>query len=145
MVITSATLRNCINFELNNINTMSQLRYAFKQNTTKIGLVFTTSLFFVSTGYMLYLQNVKGVNIQADGQKEVDNFSLIELFPKESPFGNNWPFTPTDQLPPHPKFGVRNTEKLQSTTMNRIQNGEVSFKSLFFPPDADENKNEKSK
>jgi len=122
---------------------MSQLRYVFKQNTTKIGLVFTTSLFFVSTGYMLYLQNVKGVNIQADGQKEVDNFSLIELFPKESPFGNNWPYTPIDQLPPHPKFGIRTKDKLESTTMNRIQSGEISLKSLFFPPSSDSDSDEK--
>ena len=110
--------------------------FRLKVEHTKIGVLFTFSLCVVTSAYVLYLQKYDNLNIQADGQKAIDDFSLFEILPKDSPFGRgkSWPFTPEEELPPHPKFGSRNEGGLQPTIINKFFNGDYSLSQAFLPP-----------
>ncbi len=127
-------------------------RFRLSESATRAGLLFSLSLLLVSGGYGLFLARVRGVDIQADGQREVEEFSLFEILPKESPFaasmGENWPFTPHAQLPPHPKYGRASDAQLRESVTNKVQKGKLSMADMFLPPsmrtkESDSDKGEK--
>jgi hypothetical protein len=83
---------------------------------------------------MLYLQKYEGVDFKKDAKDAVEDFSIFELFPSKSPFGrgDNWPFTPIEDVKPHPKYNSGGD--LQSTSINKFQSGKLSLASMFLPP-----------
>ena len=110
--------------------------FRIKAEYTKIGVMFTFSLCVVTSAYVLYLQKYDNLNIQASGQQAIEDFSLYEMLPKDSPFGRgkSWPFTPVEEIPPHPKFASRSQDGLQPTSINKLLSGQYSFAQAFLPP-----------
>lgn len=108
--------------------------FVLRPSVTRVGVVFSFSLCLVSSCYMLYLQKYEGVDFKKDAKDAVEDFSLFELFPSKSPFGrgDNWPFTPIDEVKPHPKYNSGG--ELQSSAINKLQSGKLSLASMFLPP-----------
>lgn len=103
-----------------------------RPSVTRVGVVFSFSLCLVSSAYMLYLQKYENVDFKKDAKNAVEDFSLFEIFPAKSPFGDNWPFTPIEAVKPHPRYKVNG--ELQSSTINDLQSGKVSLANMFLPP-----------